>query len=298
MSAPENIECLVIGANGLVGRYVGKLLTDKGKKWQGTYNKRPEEGLLKLDITNPEQTKGIFSKFSPKVIFHCANLAGGVNFCESNPGIAADFHLNATADIGNYCKDINATMVFISTDYVFNGSKASYKEDDSPNPLNLYGRLKLQTEQWIQQNLTNYLIVRTTNVYGWDPKTITPNYIMNLYNSLRDKKIFDAPSFLWGNPTYVCDLAESIIELYFNDANGIFHVAGSSFINRYQWAIQACTILGLDSSLVKEVNEPSVNMVPRPLRSRLDTEKFTRSCKTILHDASAGLKLMKSYINS
>lgn len=298
MVARENIECLVIGANGLIGKQISRILTEKNIKWEGTYSKRPEESLLKLDITNSVEIKKIFSCFSPRAVFLCANLAGGVDFCESHPEIAKDFHLNATKNIASYCRDIDATLVFISTDYIFDGTKDSYREEDAPNPLNLYGRLKLEAERWIARNLQGYLIIRTTNVYGWDAETVTPNYIMNLYNTIRDKKNFSAPSFLWGNPTYVVDLAEAIVELFINNTNGIFHVVGSSFINRFQWAKEACTILGLDSSLLNEISEPSPNMVRRPLRSRLDAKKFTRSYKTVLHDVSTGLKLLKADMDS
>lgn len=294
MADKGDVKCLIIGVNGLIGRRVGSLLSKKDIRWKGTYNKRSEDGLLKLNITNPADVEFIFSKFSPEAVFHCANLTGGVDFCESNHKIATEFHLNATKNIGSHCKDIDATMVFISTDYVFDGSQRFCKEENLPNPLNLYGRLKLQAEQWIQKNLKKYLIVRTTNVYGWDPQTATPNYIMNLYRALKDRKPFDAPSFLWGNPTYVGDLAEAIVELYIKKVSGLFHVAGSSFINRYEWAMEACKILELDCSLVNEIKQPSPNMSPRPLKSCLTTDKFTSSYKTVLHDVSCGLKLMKS----
>lgn len=293
MDAEDSVECLVIGANGLVGRQIGRVFTEKGMKWHGTYCKRPEEGLLKLDVTNLRELENIFSKFLPKVIFHCANLAGGVDFCESNPEIATEFHLNATKNITDLCRRIDALLVFISSDYVFNGKKFPYVEDDLPNPLNLYGRLKLNAEGWIQKNLKKYLIVRTMNIYGWDPKTVTPNYIMNLYQALKDGKQFNAPSFLWGNPTYAGDLAQALVELYTKKANGIFHIAGSSFINRFEWAKEACKILEFEPLLVNEIKEPQPNMVPRPLRSCLSTDKFTSSYKTILHDVYDGLKLMK-----
>lgn len=290
----ENIQSLIIGANGLVGRQIGRQLDNKGIKWKGTYSKRAEDLLLKLDITNPADVEDIFSKTSPDVVFHCANLAGGVDFCEANPNIATGFHLKATKEIGSYCKDIDAMMVFISTDYVFDGTNVPYKEDAATNPLNLYGRLKLEAEQWIQQNLKRYLIIRTTNVYGWDPTTVTPNYIMGLYRSVKDGKSFNAPVFLWGNPTYAGDLAKAIVELYTKVANGIFHVVGSSFINRYEWAVDACKILGLDRSLLNKIEHPSPNMIPRPLKSWLNTDRFTSSYKAELHNAYDGLMLMKS----
>ena len=291
------MQCLIVGANGLIGKRLGTELTARGVSWVGTYNKRPGAGLRKLDITDLAEVEGFFSEFSPEVVFHSANLAGGVNFCESNPKVARDFHLNATKTIGTECKATNATMVFMSTDYVFDGTKDSYREDDPPNPLNVYGKLKEEAEEWIRNNLDRYLIIRTTNVYGWDPETKTPNYMMGLYMALKDKRPFSAPSFLWGNPTYVGDLAEAIVELYTKKVCGLFHIVGNSFVNRLEWSKKASEVFGLDASSVNEMKEPPCGMVSRPLKSRLRTDKFTGSYKTTLHDLSGGLNLMKSDIN-
>ena len=185
----------------------------------------------------------------------------------------------------------------ISTDYVFDGKNAPYKEDDIPNPLNVYGRLKLEAEKWLVNNVPKHIIVRTTNVFAWDPETITPNYMMNLYRTIKDNKQFKAPSFLWGNPTYVDDLASAIIELCLIKMNGVFHVVGSSFINRYDWAIKACKIAGWDESLVIETKDVPANMVPRPLRSSLDTRKFRSLCKTKLGDVEKGIRSFVKSMN-
>jgi len=298
MNTGSGVESLIIGANGLVGQRLRDILTRNNVTWAGTYNKRYEDQLLKLDITDGRELSELFSRYSPKVVFNCANLAGGVDFCEKNPKEAADFHLNATKEMGARCKDIKAKFIFISTDYVFDGKSGPYKEDDQTNPLNLYGRLKLGAEEWIRSNLSDYLIVRTTNVYGWDPLTQTPNYIMGLYRALSQGKNFNAPSFLWGNPTYAADLAEAIIELYLKNANGIFHIVGSSFVNRLEWAMKTCHILGLDPSLINEIKDPSPNMVPRPLKSWLATDKFRKTYRTPLHDVDSGLALMKEDMQS
>lgn len=289
----SNVEALVIGANGLVGRRLSAILREKGLTFAGTYNRRSEEGLLKLNITDASELNGLFDLCSPKAVFNCANFAGGVDSCEKNPRGTSDFYFNATKEIGLRCKRMKAKFIFISTDYIFDGTKGPYREDDKANPLNLYGRLKLEAEEWIRGNLEDYLIVRTTNVFGWDPATETPNYIMGLYRALSQGKNFNAPSFLWGNPTYVGDLAEAIVELYLKKAGGVYHIVGSSFINRLDWALTACRILGLDSSLVNEIKEPLPNMVPRPLKSWLATDKFKRSYTTVLHDVEGGLEIMK-----
>ena len=293
----KNTRCVVIGGNGLVGSRMCSELTKWNIAWEGTFCSRPKDGLIQLNVTDQSKVENVIKKYSPRAVFLCANLAGGVEFCESNPQTAMDFHLNAAKGIGICCKELGATLVFISSDYVFDGTKGPYREDDVTNPLNLYGRLKLEAEQWIQEKLKKHLIIRTTNVYGWDPQTVTPNYIMSLYRSLKEGRPFNAASFLWGNPTYVGDLVTAIIELFMNNANGLFHVVGRSFINRLAWADLACKVLKLNCSLINEIKEPPPDMVPRPLKSCLNTDKFTSRYKTVLHSASDGLKLMKSDMN-
>ena len=280
---------LVFGANGLIGRAIGKQFEGK-YEWFGTYYKRKEPGLIKVDITSVDNLKEIFDEIKPSCVINCANLAGGVDFCESHPTLARKFHLEASIVIGKLCEKYNSTMVLISTDYVFDGENAPYKEYDEPNPLNVYGKLKLEAEKWLVNNVAKYRIVRTTNVFGWDPNTVTPNYMMNLYRAIKDNRQFEAPSFLWGNPTYVDDLASAIIELCSMEMSGVFHVAGSSFINRYDWAKKACRITGWDESLVIRVRNIPYNMVARPLKSSLDTRKFRELCKTKLSDVDKGIK--------
>jgi len=284
---------LIAGANGLLGNRLAAALEKRKIAWQGTYCRRPAPGLLPLDITDPGSVDGFFSKSRPEAVFLCANLAGGVDFCQKNPQIGRKFYVDGTKAVAAKAKDAGAVFVFVSTDYVFDGTKGPYREDDRSCPLNLYGGLKLEAEEWIKSNLKDYLIVRTTNIFGWDPQTVTPNYMMQFYRSLKQGNAFNAPSFLWGNPTYAPDLAEAIFELTEKKARGLFHVVGSSFINRYDWAVQAAKIFGFDVSLVKEVKEPAPNMIPRPLRSNLDSSKFRSLYKTPLRDVTQGLESMR-----
>lgn len=287
---------LIIGASGLLGKQISLLFTKNNSNWIGTFNKRQKPGLLPLDITESARVQDFFLKIKPSYVFLCANLTGGVDFCEKNPEIGKRFYIEGTKLVGKNCLNCGSTLVFISTDYVFDGAGGPYRENDNKSPLNIYGRLKLEAEEWIQANLKKYIIIRTTNVYGWDPQTITPNYMMQLYRSLERKAPFNAASFLWGNPTYAPDLARAAIELAENNAAGIFHVVGKTFINRYDWAIKACKVFNMDSSLIKEIKEPSSNMIPRPLKSNLDTKKFISMYTTELHDLDHGLELMKNEI--
>ena len=284
----ESKRFLVFGANGLVGKAVVKQL--KGKyQWYGTYHKREEPGLIKVDITSKEELSSVFEHIKPNYVVNCANLAGGVDFCDKHPDLAKEFHFNANIRIGKLCEEYKSRKVLISSDYVFDGSKSSYAEEDEPNPLNVYGKFKLESERWIAKHVSSYTIIRTTNVFGWDPKTVTPNYMMSLYKTIKEKRTFPAPTFLWGNPTYVKDLASAIIELCTKDIDGLFHVVGSSFINRYNWAKKTCEAAGWDTSLITPLDEVPPNIIPRPLKSNLNTKKFESICKTKIRDVDDGI---------
>lgn len=284
---------IVIGANGLIGRSLTKKFSEKGYSWSATSYKRDLKNALKLNILNKEEIDSFFSKASAKAIFHCANLSGGVDFCEQNPEIAEAFHYQAIQQIGLHAQKMGAAFFFISSDYIFDGQKAEYREEDSPSPLNVYGRLKLKAERWIQNNLTHYVIIRTTNVYGWDPETVTPNYVMNLYRCLKASNSFYAPSSLFGSPTLASDLTSAMIELFEKKITGVFHLVGSDYISRYQWAVQTAKSLDLNLSLIREITDPPASVAIRPRGVRLNTEKFRNQCMTPLHNLAEGLSFLK-----
>jgi dTDP-4-dehydrorhamnose reductase len=279
----------VLGANGLVGRHLVARLTALGLAWRGTAHRRSRADLLPLDITDRDAVGAVVGEVRPGVVYHAANLAGGVDFCERHPAEAEAFHLDATRALVDACRAHDATLVFVSTDYVFDGTGEARREDDPPHPLNRYGALKLAAERLIREGLERHVIARTTNVFGWDPETVTPNFLMGLVRTLETGKPMHVPSYLWGNPTDAADLAAALIELASTPRHGSWHVVGASYVDRFTWARRACEVLGMDPALLRVVAEPPVGMVPRPLRSRLSTERFTSVCATPLHDLDHGL---------
>ena len=283
---------LILGANGLIGQQFVRLCKEKGIDHVGTRYSRPAKGLILFNQLEFGRIPKVFAEVSPTVVVNSIGLAGGVNFCEENPGIGREYHVDATKIMVDWCRQNSVVFVYISTDYVFDGNNPPYKEDDKTNPLNLYGKLKLEGEQYIRANLERYVIARTTNVYGWDPETPTPNFLMYLYQTLQKGKTFNTPSFLFGNPTYARDMANAILELIDKKHYGLFHIVGSGYINRYDWAIKFCELAGLDKGKIVEVKEPPQNIVPRPLRSNLNTEKVQAILETKLHDVDEGLQLL------
>ncbi|MDD5005710.1 MAG: SDR family oxidoreductase [Candidatus Omnitrophica bacterium] len=286
---------LIVGATGLIGKAVAEELGGY-YQWLGTYFSKKSRGMTPLDIANKERIKEIFDTESPTHVVYCVNLVGGVDFCEKNPGSARTFHFEGAVNIARECLKHNSRFVFISSECVFDGKKEVYEEKDKVNPLNIYGKCKAEAERWIQDNLKDYLIARTMSVYGWDPKTKAPNAVMNAYfTTLKGDKVL-IPTFRWSNPTYVKDLAKALIELCLSKESGIFHICGATFINRYEWLKKTFKFLGWDSSLILPQESIPKNIVLRPHRISLNTDKFRNKFKTRLHNLEEALGMLKEDI--
>lgn len=284
---------LILGANGLIGGQFVKLCNEKGLDYVGTRYSRAEGEFREVNFQEPGMLEAVLDEVSPSVVVNCVNLAGGVNFCEENPGLARTLHVDSVKVLVDWCVRKGTAFVFFSTDYVFDGKNPPYREDDETGPLNLYGKLKLESELYIKEKMERYIIARTTNVFGWDPDTPTPNFLMYLYQTLGEGKPFKVPSFLYGNPTYVGDLVLSVHELLENGNFGLYHIVGSGYIDRYDWALKFCDMAGLDREKIVEVKEPPKRMVPqRPLLSHLNTERVSKVIKTKLHGVDEGLQLL------
>lgn len=295
------MKILVIGATGLIGDKIYKKLTEikvQSKKNEfiseleimGTYCTIPVDGLMQLNIINTESVENIFKDFKPNIVIQPAAVSN-VEFCEEYPIEAAKINIDATKNIINLCKNYNSKYVFFSTDYLFDGKKGNYKEEDTPSPLNIYGKQKLFIENYIVDNLNDYLIIRTTVVYGWEIKG--KNFVTNLINKLSDgQKLFVADDQI-GNPTYAFNLAEIIIDLLSNNKFGIYNVVGSTSMDRYSFGKLVCEVFKLNSSLLVPMKTNQLKQKAlRPLNSTLDITKLKNNCNLKIIEPKEGLELM------
>lgn len=266
------MENIVIGANGLIGASLIQLLKQKGNAVLGTFNKRKMPGYEQLDILQETELKKILHFQKPKNIFFMANLAGGVNLCEEKKELASKFHFEAVKNITDVAKEIRAKLVFISTDYVFGDSDIPVKEQEKPFPLNYYGQLKAQAEKYIQDSLSDYLIIRTTNVYGLDEETVTPNFFMQVSRNLKNQTETKADAESLVTPTYVEDISLAIKKLIDKKQNGIFHIVGPESMTRFEWARRIATFLKGDLNLIQPATSAN-SVVKRPKKLILENTK-------------------------
>jgi dTDP-4-dehydrorhamnose reductase len=203
----------------------------------------------------------------PEVVIHCA-ARPNVDWCELNPDEARSINLLPVKLLAEKCARIDAKLVFLSTDYVFDGAGGPYNENDATNPINVYGRLKLEGEQTIARLTDDHLIVRTTNVYGFDPES--KNFLMAILPKLARGERVRVANDQFGNPTTVKDLCSVVRDLITRRCTGTFHVTGPDLVDRAEWLREAARVFKFDPGLVSGASTSELDQAaPRPKRSGL-----------------------------
>jgi dTDP-4-dehydrorhamnose reductase len=283
---------LIIGASGFVGSLLYKTLS-KEEDVSGTFYTRQLgiEGLQYLDITNKKSVEGLIKKVRPNVIILTSALTY-VEYCEDHQEEAYNINVLGTTNVVLMAKEIDAKLVFFSTEYIFDGKKGPYSEIDIPNPINYYGKTKLEGETVIINNLNDYLIIRTTVVYGYQKDG--KNFIMQLIQKNKTGQIMNVPIDQYGSPTFRDNLVEIVIELIKRDKKGIYNVVGPEIINRFDFSILAADILGLDKNLIIPKTTSELGQkAPRPLRAGLKIDKVKKDIGATLLSPKEGLKILK-----
>lgn len=252
------MKILVTGKTGQLGHDLYELLKDK------------EEviavGREEFDITDINSTQKFIKEYLPDVILHCAAYTK-VDDCEKNKDLAYKVNAIGTGNIASICSDIGAKMVYISTDYVFDGRKNTpYLEFDTPNPLNVYGKSKLAGEEIVKEILDKHYIVRTSWLYGINGN----NFVKTMLRLSKERSIIKVVNDQHGIPTFTRDLAEGLYFLIKTDAYGTYHMTNSGETTWYEFAKKIFEISKINVMVepitTEEYNAPAV----RPRYSVLD----------------------------
>jgi dTDP-4-dehydrorhamnose reductase len=263
---------LIVGASGFIGNALYQKYTKTGSTVTGTYHQHAEEGLHQLDITDLQQVRSILSKHTPDIlILPAANP--NVEYCEEHPEETQTTNVDGVHHIIDECRQRGIKLVYLSTDYVFDGQNGPYAEDAIPHPVSVYGRQKLANECYIQKQLSNYIIARVTVVYGWEKHG--KNFAQRLLTTIEQKKQIRVPSDQIGSPTYVDNLVDMLYELTSIDASGIYNVCGSELMDRYTFALKFAEVFNLDPQYILSVTTSALRQkAPRPLRAGMTVEKI------------------------
>lgn len=202
-------------------------------------------------------------------IIHAAAYTN-VDECEQKREIAWDINVNGTQNIIDIAEKKTAKIVFISTDYVFDGKKGMYKETDYPNPINFYGKTKLEGEK-IVAKYDNSIIVRISTLYGSNPKRMDfVKWVINNLEKGNEIRVIDS----WkSNPTFADRAAEIIMKLLKRNASGIFHVCGGNALTKFEFAKLIAKLFCLNEKKIKMVKNIDLP-AKRPINSSMSTRKI------------------------
>lgn len=262
----------ITGGSGLLGERIATV-ADSEHELILSHNSNPRENTIQCDITDEDEVKNVVGRQKPDVIIHCAAMTN-VDLCEDKVDDAYNINANATGYLAKAAEDINAKIIYVSTDFVFDGEKGNYKEDDAVNPLGIYAKSKYQGEVQLQEFSTNWAIARVSVLYGWHERM---NFTSWIVDELRKENEINIVTDQINSPTYADNAAEAMFEIAHQDKNGIFHTAGNDLISRYDFSRLVAECFDLDENLINPItSENFVQKAPRPRDSSLNVSKIEK----------------------
>ncbi|HEY4612545.1 MAG TPA: dTDP-4-dehydrorhamnose reductase [Bacteroidota bacterium] len=291
---------LICGSNGLLGQRLSLMLSalteyevlNTCMDRTSVFDHKILLDYTQLDITNKKDVKSLVSSYLPGFIINAA-AETNVDLCETNRELAWNVNVHGVENLVEACRKTGATLIHTSTDYIFDGKKSPYREDDQPCPLSYYGKTKLASENAIKTGGIHYSIVRSMFLYGYGIN-VKKNFALWVIDNLKAGKRIKCVDDQIGNPTHVRDFATSLIKTIELDREGIYHICGSETISRYDFAVRIAKEFRLDDSLIDKVKMVELNFsASRPLHSSFITDKAERELGIEPLNVRMGLTLLK-----
>lgn len=268
---------LIVGSNGRLGQSLVKKIMVR-EKTELLCSSIENESLIKgveyskTDITIKDQVKKLVLDFVPDYIINAAAFTN-VDKCETERELAWKINVSGVENLAHYSRLVDAHLTHVSTDYVFDGNDGPYSESDSTNPISYYGRTKLASENALKISGSKFAIVRTNVLFG--PSEFgEPDFVNWVVDSLKSKKKIRIVTDQINNPTFIPDLADGILKIIDLDRDGVYHLGGREFLNRFEFTEKIADHFRLDSSLIEKIITQELNQpAARPLKSGLITLK-------------------------
>ena len=274
------VKVVITGSNGLLGQnLIALLLNEKegytvfGFSRGDNRSGRKDFEYHDIDITKEEEVKEALLKIQPDFIINTAAMTN-VDACENDREGCYDLNVIAVQYLTAVCSEINAHLIHISTDFIFDGEKGSYTEEDIPNPLSYYGETKLISEQLLQKSTINFTILRTILVYGLVNDMSRSNIVLWVKESLEQQKEITIVDDQYRTPTYVEGLAMACKLSIDKKAKGVFNISSSQLLSIYEIAQEVAIAFHLDTTLIKPISTATLNQTaPRPAKTGFDLSK-------------------------
>lgn len=262
----------ITGGSGLLGQRLSTV-ADNDDEIVLSHNANPTKNTVKCDITNLDEVKQVINREKPDVIIHCAAMTN-VDLCEDEIEKAYLINGEGSGNMAQAAEEINAKIIYVSTDFVFDGQTGFYKENDTVNPLGIYAKSKYDGEVQVQKYSTNWAIARVSVLYGWHERQ---NFTTWIVNQLRQNNQINIVTDQINSPTLADNAGEAMFEIARQDKNGIFHTAGNNRISRYDFTELVAEAFDLNKDLINPTTSSEfVQKAPRPQDSSLNVSKVEK----------------------
>jgi dTDP-4-dehydrorhamnose reductase len=270
---------LVIGASGMLGnRMLSAWANDH--EVSGTFNKHTIDSpnSYPLDVTQKQEVERLLNRIKPDLIVDTHGITS-VDYCESHKAEATLINVEGTKNLAAAAKALGSKYILMSTDAVFDGQKnVGYTELDEPHPIIHYGMTKLLAEEAVADADLDYLVARTSTLFGKGGSRTPPSFVNWVIEQLTAKQRIDVVTDQYGNPTYTDNLCEFVLNLHQRGATGLFHVAGKDTLSRFELANKIAEVFELDGSLISPITSAALGQrVKKPLRTGLDISKAEKA---------------------
>ncbi len=286
---------LIIGGSGFIGSKLAlQLKNDHQVSFTSHKNSLKLDGCkdYPLDITNKQAVIEVIKETNPEIVIHTVSQKG-TDIYETNKELVDGINLIGTQNLLDACKPINPLIVYISSAFVFDASKPIFTEEDEPHPVNYYGQSKLDCENLVRNSGMEYLIARVDQLYGWTLPGQADNTVTKNIKKMEKGEQVEEIDDWYNNPTLADNAADVIINLITKNKRGIYHVVGSDFMNRVEWANKTADVFNLDKNLIKSKNSEKLNLPAKRPNANLSNQKAQRDSRIKLLGVEDGLKFMR-----
>ena len=285
---------LLTGASGFLGKIAFPILSTKydvvGLCHTNDYNGK----FVPVEITNRDCMFDLLDKLNPEIIVHSA-ACREPDVCEKKSDFTYELNVKSTETIGEWAANNAARLVYISTDYVFDGKNPPYNENNPMSPVNVYGKTKAAGEAAVR-NVDNHIIVRIPLQYGFSVSG-EDSLISKVIASLKLNQSYEINNNQVRYPTLSDDVAYGILDLLNIDFTGTIHLSSSSGLTRYEIWESVSNIFDLNNSEIIPTDKPVKQFAPRPLNSRLSTKLYDSLGLHEFHSFNEGLVHVKKMMS-
>ncbi len=295
---------IITGSNGLLGQKLIKFLVKKNtyiiygvSKGENRLKDKKNYTYINLDLTDNIALTQFVDKINPDYIIHTAAMTN-VDTCELHKKECDIINVDAVKTLVELCKKNNIHLIHLSTDFIFDGEKGFYTEDDIPNPINYYGLSKLRSESIIIDSNIKHTILRTILVYGLTDDQRN-NIVLWVKNSIEQEQQINVVTDQLRMPTMVDDLAQACIYALENNIEGIFNISSNQLMSIYEIALEVAKAFGLDKSFINPIPTSRLDQpAKRPPKTGFDLTRSINKLKLPAYFFAERLQVFKNQLES